>query len=70
MLKTKQLYQAVSKRVDTQGTKINAAETSRVVSEVFAEIADQIDRGQITELEAVNWFTKELEKKIVASRED
>lgn len=70
MLKTKQLYQAVSKRVDTQGTKINAAETSRVVSETFSEIADQIDRGQITELEAVVWFTKELEKKIVASRED
>lgn len=65
-MKTKDIIANIARRVDTEGTKINAAETSRVVSETFAELADQIQRSQITELDAVNWFTKELEKKLKA----
>lgn len=66
MMKTKDVMVAVSRRVDTKGTQINAADTSRVVSELFAELADQIKRSQITELDSVNWFVKELEKKLKA----
>lgn len=65
-MKTKDIIANIARRVDTEGTKINVAETSRVVSETFAELADQIQRSQITELDAVNWFTKELEKKLKA----
>lgn len=63
-MKTKELYAGVAARVDTRGTKINAAETSRVVSELFQEIADKIRLSHTTELEAVEWFAKELKKKL------
>lgn len=65
-MKTKELYAGVAARVDTRGTKINAAETSRVVSELFQEIADKIRLKEITELDAVEWFTKELKKRLQA----
>jgi hypothetical protein len=35
-----QLYAEVSKNTDTSGTHINAAETSRVCSELFKVLAD------------------------------
>ena len=63
-MRTKELYAGVAARVDTQGTKINAAETSRVAAELFNEIADKIRLSHITELEAVEWFTKELKKRL------
>lgn len=63
-MRTKELYASVAKRVDTEGTKINVAETSRVVSEMFGEIADRIQRMEICELDAVTWFAKELDKKL------
>lgn len=63
-MKTKELYAGVAARTDTAGTKINASETSRVVSELFNEIADKIRLSRTTELEAVEWFAKELKKKL------
>lgn len=65
-MKTKELYAGVAARVDTRGTKINAAETSRVMSELFNEIADKIRLKEITELDAVEWFAKELKKRLQA----
>lgn len=65
-MKTKELYAGVAARTDTAGTKINAAETSRVVSELFQEIADKIRLSHVTELDAVEWFTKELKKRLQA----
>ena len=65
-MKTKELYAGVAARTDTKGTKINAAETSRVMSELFNEIADKILLSHVTELDAVEWFTKELKKRLQA----
>ena len=63
-MKTKELYAGVAARTDTAGTKINAAETSRVASELFNEIADRIRLKHATELEAIEWFAKELKKRL------
>jgi len=35
-----ELYNEVSRRVDTRGTKINVAETKRVLSEMFCVLYD------------------------------
>lgn len=35
-----ELYNEVSRRVDTKGTKINVAETKRVLSEMFCVLSD------------------------------
>ena len=65
MLKTNELYKAVAKRVDTEGTKINAAETSRVCSCLFTEIVNLIEfNDNVSECDAVVWFAKELSKHI------
>ena len=55
-MKLTDFYTAVSKRVDTGGTSINAAETRRVLSEAFlvlnglsaSEAADVIAKGLTT----------------------
>ena len=65
-MKTKELYAGVAARTDTKGTKINAAETSRVMSELFNEIADKIRLSHVTELDAVEWFIKALKKRLQA----
>lgn len=63
-MKTNELYASVAARVDTLGTKINAAETSRVISELISEIAQRISQGELSELEAVVWFAQMLEKRM------
>ncbi|MCD0460164.1 hypothetical protein [Roseiconus lacunae] len=55
-MKLTDFYNAVSKRVDTEKTHINAAETKRVLSEAFlvlaeldaADFADTIAKGMTT----------------------
>lgn len=59
-MQTNELYAAVARRVDTAGTQINVAETSRVISEFFNEIADRINGGQISDLDAVKWLVEKL----------
>lgn len=59
-MQTNELYAAVARRVDTDGTQINVAETSRVISEFFNEIADRINGGQISDLDAVQWLVEKL----------
>ncbi len=55
-IKKSELYAEVAGSVDTLGTKINAAETSRVIAKFFEELS------LYGELEAMEFVLKELKK--------
>lgn len=55
-IKKRDIYAEVAGRVDTLGTKINAAETSRVISVFFESLTEY------GELEAMEFVLKELKK--------
>jgi hypothetical protein len=56
MPKLSDFYDAVSRRADTDGTKINVAETKRVLACAFDELA------KLTASEAASVIAKGLEK--------
>jgi len=61
MLKKNEIFAAASKIADTKGTKINAAETSRVCKSLFEAIRTGIEQEKFTMSDAFVFFAKEIE---------
>lgn len=59
MASKRDLYAAVARRVDTEGTKINAAETSRVIKEFFDVLVLENSHNV---LDAVDFCVKEIKR--------
>lgn len=60
----KEIYSLVAAKTDTLKTRINAAETSRVIAMFFETLAELISQGRISELDAVELVTKELKQRL------
>ena len=59
MASKRELYASVARMVDTEGTKINAAETSRVIKEFFNVL---VIENEFQMIDAVDFCVKEIKQ--------